>query len=499
MKKNLLRITKNTGFLFFFKIFAVFLGFIFNLIAARFLGPHIYGRFMYLFSIFTILSYLVTLGLENGFVYIIPKYLLNGENEKTYEIIKLLTYLLFFISLLITVFLSLNAKFISEKFLNNSDLSSIFKYSVFLVNILLLKRILGAIFRAHNKMKNLIISHFVIFPGVKIVSLIVLFVIGIKRYNIVLSYYIAGVTILIYLGYNLEKSFKFSKYPIFKKIKENKKSIKNILFFSIPLLFSGLLHLLMLKTDLIMIGYFLGEKNVGIYSIAMRTAILGSFFLGSVGMIFAPKISELFHDNRIKELTKIYQALTKWTTYINLIFFSIIVLFSRSIMRIFGDEYIVGATALILIGIGQFANSAAGSAGEMIVMTGRSKIDFYINLFSMVVNVLLNFLLIPVLGIEGAAIASLAGFSIANITRVIFVYKVHKILPYNKKFLKIIFPIIIPVIIVYFLKAFMNFYWVLKLGFLIIVFLLITIALYYFMALSDEDKIILKAVKNKFS
>lgn len=497
MKRNLLSITKNSGFLFFSKIFSVILGFIFNLLAARVLGPNIYGRFMYLFSIFTVLSYLVSLGLENGLVYFIPKFLLNDEKEKTYVIIKFLTYLLLFISFVITIFLFINAKIISTKFLNNSGLTSIFKYSVFLVNFLLLKRILGAIFRAHNKMKNLIVSNFVIFPVVKIIALICLFLMGIKKYNIVFSYYVAGVIILIYLVYNLEKNFKLSTYSVFKKIQENKIAIKNILIFSVPLLFSGLLHLLMLKTDLIMIGYFLGEKKVGIYSIAMRTAILGTFFLGSVGMIFAPKISELFHDGRIKELTKIYQALTKWITYINLIFFSIIILFSESIMRIFGSEYIAGASALILIGIGQFANSAAGTAGEMIVMTGKSKIDFYINLGSMIVNVFLNILLIPVLGIEGAAIASLVSFSTANITRVIFVYKFHGIFPYNRKFLKIIPPIVIPVVVVYFLNTFFNFYWFFKLVILILIFLFITFALYYLIAISKEDKIILKAVKNK--
>lgn len=93
----------------------------------------------------------------------------------------------------------------------------------------------------------------------------------------------------------------------------------------------------------------------------------------------------------------------------------IFLIFPKSILGIFGEEFRTGAIALMILTIGQFVNAASGSVGYILQMTGKQRLFQYIILFASIVNAYLNFILIPQIGIVGAAIASCIAVSIINI------------------------------------------------------------------------------------
>ena len=81
---------------------------------------------------------------------------------------------------------------------------------------------------------------------------------------------------------------------------------------------------------------------------------------------------------------------------------------------IYGNEYVIGTIALKILVIGQMVNAAFGSVGAILNMTGHEK-DAVIGMsIAIVVNVALNFILIPVYGINGAAFSSALAFFIWN-------------------------------------------------------------------------------------
>ena len=89
-------------------------------------------------------------------------------------------------------------------------------------------------------------------------------------------------------------------------------------------------------------------------------------------------------------------------------------LFAEDLLRLFGSNYVEAATALRVLVVGQFINATAGSCGVILSMTGHQREVVNGVAGALVVNFALSILLIPGLGIIGAAIAAATGLAVWN-------------------------------------------------------------------------------------
>ena len=99
-------------------------------------------------------------------------------------------------------------------------------------------------------------------------------------------------------------------------------------------------------------------------------------------------------------------------------------------MGLFGEEFKTGTLALMFLTTGQFVNAASGSVALILGMTGKEKFASYVILIATIINFMLNFVLIPKLGINGAAVASMVGLMFWNIIFLIYIYNFTS-LPHN--------------------------------------------------------------------
>jgi len=251
------------------------------------------------------------------------------------------------------------------------------------------------------------------------------------------------------------------------------------------------------RTDVIMIGYFLSSDKVGVYNIALQIGSISSFILIAFSSIFASTISSLYHSGSMEKLSQIYKIITKWIVTINLMAFAIILIFSKDIMHLFGKDFIYGSTALILISIGQVVNAATGLVGLMNTMTGHPQYEIYIAIVVMVISLSANYFLIPIYGINGAAVASLLSVAVSNILRLAFLYRDSKLHPYNFEYIKTIASFFISLIIVYLLKNIFIVNWLIRLFVLSFVYVILFLFITIIMGLSDYDKLILSKVFGK--
>ena len=95
------------------------------------------------------------------------------------------------------------------------------------------------------------------------------------------------------------------------------------------------------------------------------------------------------------------------------------------ILGLFGNEFKTGASALIFLTIAQFINAFTGSVGYILQMTGYQKYYQNVIFLGTIINIVLNYILIPIWGIAGAAIASATSMFFWNL---LFTLKVKKIL-----------------------------------------------------------------------
>jgi O-antigen/teichoic acid export membrane protein len=204
---------------------------------------------------------------------------------------------------------------------------------------------------------------------------------------------------------------------------ESELSTKALFKVSIPLLLGQSMMLIMGKVDLFMLANMTSSDKVGIYNIALKLSMLAYMGLMAVNSIAAPKFSEIHSSGDIDALKKIVQQSTKtifWVTFPVILLFLI---FPDTILGVFGDEFKLAAMALIILSISKMFSAISGSVGTFLQMVGKQNVFQNILIFTAIINIVLNYTLIPMYGIDGAAFASAISGVIWNVLMIIYIKK----------------------------------------------------------------------------
>jgi O-antigen/teichoic acid export membrane protein len=172
-----------------------------------------------------------------------------------------------------------------------------------------------------------------------------------------------------------------------------------------------------------MLGAIRGPEEAGIYSAASRISNLVVFALIAINAILAPMVSELYHTGRMEELQRIVTLAARAIFVFTLMFSIILVVFGKFALSLFGAEFVVTYVPLLILLCGQIVNALAGSVGLIMTMTGHQNQAGAIVAVSAAVNIILNALLIPLMGLVGAAISTAFTMVLWNITMLMFVFR----------------------------------------------------------------------------
>lgn len=184
---------------------------------------------------------------------------------------------------------------------------------------------------------------------------------------------------------------------------------------SLPLLLYRVFRELLVQTDILMLGSFLGAAAVGIYSPASKTALWVSFVLQAVNIVIAPAFAILHIRGDRVELQKVISTVTLWIFCSSSAITLILIIFAKPILGIFGAEFVEAHWALKILVIGQFINAFSGSVGNLLSMTGYQNQLMLVSSCTALINVGLNAIAIPLWGIVGAALTTALTLSIWNI------------------------------------------------------------------------------------
>ena len=199
--------------------------------------------------------------------------------------------------------------------------------------------------------------------------------------------------------------------------------IRQILSISTPMMLTISMSFIIGQTGVLILGMHHPTSEVGYYAIAVKLATLTSFFLQAINTMAAPKFSELFHAGKIDELFYVAKKSAKlifWVTTPILLF---LVVLGRPVLLLFGNDFIAAYTAMLVLVLGQFVNTFSGSTSYFMNMTGSQTVFRNIMVFAAVINLALNFALIPRFGINGAAVSATVSIILWNLSVLLFIRK----------------------------------------------------------------------------
>ena len=373
---------------------------IFNTVTIRVLGKEVFGTFVYGYAIITFIMIFTTAGMDNGIMYFFPS---RGGKYISFAFM-----LNFIFSMLIMV--------VGKFFIRDELILKMLP----LIWVLSAQEVFFGVYRCKNQLMKFFNIKTFIGISLRIAGVIALFTMGYRgTENLIISTTIAGVVcLMVHLYMNKEVMGRVSVS-------------REFIYFSIPTVISNIMGQIMNKMDNIMVGSMLGRSQVGIYEAAAQLATSTSIVLIIFNTAFAPRIAQMYHSGRIDELKDLYCKATRVLLVISLITVTIILTFGRAFLGIYGSDFKSGYSVVVYRSIGQVFNAGAGSVWLMLRMTGKPKFHMYGTFVAVIINLGLNFMLIPKMGIDGAAIASMISVSFINILGFYLVGKTFGINPYT--------------------------------------------------------------------
>jgi len=411
----------KSGVFFITRILGGILAFIFAWWVSQIGGAELWGKFSLYFTLLNIFLIICILGLDTIIVKYIAEYNNNGKSsidQSNYYWTSFLLAMTTSLSVCALLYLAKESGILPLKSFGLDE--AYFELSVWTIPGIVLLGLNRSVYRGLKNMAIFgVLKNLIIFGG--------LFVVSILASN----YFNTDINIRFLLIINLIITYTFAiitsiELLISKKILIESivlVDIKSLLKESLPLFLFASMTLVVNYVDLFMISYFKTPDEVGIYDIAIKFSSNMSIFLLAIHAYIMPRFAEVYgtNNNELLQVTLLQSSKLIFWTSLPIFIFGLF--FSYSLMSIYGDEFTKGTFTLQLLIIGQIIGAMCGAVAVFLQMTNNQKIFRNIFLTATIINLVLNYILIPIYGIEGAAIASLACTAFWNLSSVYFIKK----------------------------------------------------------------------------
>jgi O-antigen/teichoic acid export membrane protein len=396
--RGFIRYFTNTSWLLAERVLRLIVGLFVVVWVARYLGPERFGLFSYAQSFVGLFSIIATLGLDN----IVIRELVKRENSRdvllgTAFCLKVFGAIFVFFLLGIAVLFTSNDGYTNVLIFIIA--SAILFQSFNVIDFYFMSKVLSKYVVFANTI-CLVISSLLKIIGILLQAPLIFFAFLVFLDSAVLA---AGLVFFYRRNQLSMKSWTFDR-----------NTAKELLKNSIPLILSGLLVAIHMKIDQVMIKEMLDSNSVGQYAAAVRISEAWYFIPSIFFISFFPAILNAKKNNETLFYSRL-QYLYDLMVWLAIIVALLMTFLSDYIVcLLFGPAYNQAAKVLVIhIWAGIFV-SVGGVNQQWYLSENLQPLLFWKTFCAVIANLLLNTLLIPSLGIKGAAIATLISYSIGS-------------------------------------------------------------------------------------
>jgi O-antigen/teichoic acid export membrane protein len=185
------------------------------------------------------------------------------------------------------------------------------------------------------------------------------------------------------------------------------------------------------RLDIVLVAIYLGAEPAAIYTAATRFVVLGQLGSQAVALAVQPKLSELMAREDIAATRRVYRTSTAWVVAVTWPVHLVVAMLSPLLMQMFGSGYEDGRPVMVLLAGAMLVATGCGMVTMLLLMSGRSRENLLNVLVALVTNVSLNVVLIPRIGIMGAAIAWAVAIVLSNLLPLVQVHRAYGLDPFG--------------------------------------------------------------------
>ncbi len=293
---------------------------------------------------------------------------------------------------------------------------------------------------------------------------------------------------------------------IIKKLHEhiNMQEAKRLAVTALPVFITNIVGILTMRIDTLIIAYFIGKEATGLYNIGNVLGVGFNIVFTSITFLFPAIAAKYIARKDFQGFNQFYKLIVRWSFVISLPFLTLVLLYPSEIIRIiFGSKYLPATPIIQWIALAYLFHILAGPNGLSLIILEENKVLFMLPFFSLLIATITNLILVPTLGINGAALSFFIVTLLSNTFVCIYLFKKYNTNPLSVDVVKSIIAVLISIIITKKISLLINLTnSILKDVFLLMMFLLLYLIILIsqkFIKQQDIDfiKEILRAVKER--
>ncbi len=397
---------KGSFFSLLFKGLGALSFFFLHAYIARTYGLEEFGAFNMVLVLLVIGSTFGKLGIDMYLVRKLPEY--ASEPEKAGAFILKAVRIVVVASIAMSVLMGLCLHFLGELLFDSYNKPLVLALLPFSLLVYSLYEITFSIFWGYHKINSY--NFFKLFSSQFFTFCLIIGAgyAGLKTEPILIYYAVLLVCLIVALvyGFGLVKKEKIKWFAIQYEMPIIKKAF--------PMMISTMMLIFTLSIDRMMLSYYWDLKTVGIFSAISKITFVMTFFPSIISSYIMPKVALAFTEKDTSAIKGLYKKSLKAILLSTLPFLLVFAFFPQPFLQLFNKE-ITGPEHItafyIFLGAYFVSGSLIGPLDVFLNMTDNQKVGQVTIMLSTLLNLILNWLLIPDMGISGAGIATLISFS----------------------------------------------------------------------------------------
>jgi len=434
--KNTGMVVKGASITFVGMVYQLVLSFVSGIIITRTIGSENYGIFSLARTLGETLSVFTKLGFDIGLVRYFGEKSSQNHDKINAHFLKLVLITVSILSILPVLLIWGGGGTAIENYIYQYEhFADVLAVMVLLVPLISIVQVISGAFRGVFQIKPRVYGELFMQPTIRLIIILMLFYVGWNIWAAIVGTVLSYVVVLVYMLILMNKHFFRCITGDMKEVGFQKATMKELVSvgkYSVVISLTVAVAMLLAKTDVIMLGFFVTADKIGQYVVIQLVVGLIIFVNAALNQMVAPMLAKLHRENKKPEMKKLINQHTRWVMIASLPIFIIIAQYGIHIIAIFGEDFVVQTLVLPILALSQLTVAVLSSAGFILSMTGKHKLEFYTMAFALICNVILNLMLIPEMGIEGAALSTLISIILANLLRIHQVYRIYGFYPVDK-------------------------------------------------------------------
>lgn len=389
-----------------------------QVLIARYLTKSDFGAFAYALSLVALGETIVTLGLDRAVTRFLPIYHEKEEYNKLFGTLVMVLGGIVTLGIVIVIAFQFLQGTLSESLVNDPQVLALLAIMIVLSPVQAIDNVLNGMFAVFSRPKAIFFQKYILGPAIRLTT-VVLLILGSSDVTFLAVGYVTGAVIgIIIFGAVLWRILREGQVLQHFQLRTMQFPFREVLSFTVPLLASDLVYVVMNSMDAVLLESYHGTELVAAFRVVQPTARLNQFILTSFALLFTPAAARMLARNDREGVNNLYWQNAVWVAIMSFPIFALTFSLAQPLtVLVFEERYAESGIILALLSFGYYVNAATGQNGLALKVIGRLRYIVIVDIAAAAINLVVNLFMIPRYGAMGAAVGTTSTLILFNILK----------------------------------------------------------------------------------